>query len=1302
MEESIKLVLLKLKELDDLALTCYEYYLIKDIENELLFNVDELYKVLESNFEKMLDENVLKKVLSILHYTISRSSITEEILLNGEKFFNRITNKYSKEEKCKSLIFELLHQYLVTILNSNRIYMKTLPNFNIINVYSDIKLVRQRSRICLELLVTICSNADMLIKMIDLDNVHFGEFFTHFIRIILKEDHFYKTENFWKICLHNLLHGNRKFAIYWLKVCIEELESSQPDDFIVPNFFILSKCEAKEIINSWYLFLTILESLDGKQSHLILPSLENLKKLKIFGIWNNFIICEIMKHTNTLVLKWAANFVLKHYTCKDFTCLDKYLDGLKSLSIVVGAFNNTFLYYGDDALQANDFTKFIEKDPLKFLLVLVDINWKSIPLFVLIQSLNILDKILIKNLESNGSIANLDFLLKLAGNVRRIENKIIRSEIRKNFFNIFTEQIETLKAENFFKLMELLFNDNEEKSENDIIFLERKIKQMNLENVSISFEFLKSLLVLHFRFDERTVSKIVRNILLNRCMNDILKILPSFNHCSQKDLIDVVKLKLLDYNNMKDIEFMLVYLEMCESTNVNFNIDDAYHFVLNDFNEIGRSDLKNHVNFCILKQNFVDLVAKGVFERSEEILVQAKKKAERQEIDETFIFDVKLDVDVEMLLSKGSFETINEFLQRKFLSKTFLCFDHKERKKCFNFQLHRLIFQEIFTNSKKNGFKHIEKALINLIQFILPEFPEVLNLILNIDQFNHEYYKVVFSTKLETVNLNAGLKKFFSSEKGFSILIRGLTFGEPLIGEPRIEYEYIIKNNLSGMPTSSLKIRLLTAKLTKHLICNIFSLQETIQLRDKLLVESENLNKKSRYFKNSKHHKLKLRIIQALALLSSFPNIPKNYIWTDRFLMCIFEENNQTDVTYIMELVIAKTISSSKLFNLLENCSNLRNSGIISLFAILFIHCFNYIKSNEIDLLNQIIKLILPWSMGQNFHIRLYAQITIYSLIKYFKLENYYFLSETILESLKQGTAEKNYKKLNYDFRFQEPNLEELLKLHVIYFAIPRLNHTDLDEWFDKDFQENNFNMFHEFYEKEIVKPQEELLIIQENVQRKINPLILNENGDPFLKKSTEVTKMVLCTYIHILHIYIYIHMHILFHCVCTQKVICYIHFFSKDTDMIVVASLIDKLPNLGGIARTCEVLGIKQLAISSLKYAETKEFKGLSMTAEKWLNLFELKTCNMQDFLVQMKSNGYDIVGAEQTANSENFVNFNFPKKTILLLGHEKEGIPANLIAFLDYAVEIPQFGMVRSLNVHVTGALFMWEYCKQHIIKK
>ena len=48
----------------------------------------------------------------------------------------------------------------------------------------------------------------------------------------------------------------------------------------------------------------------------------------------------------------------------------------------------------------------------------------------------------------------------------------------------------------------------------------------------------------------------------------------------------------------------------------------------------------------------------------------------------------------------------------------------------------------------------------------------------------------------------------------------------------------------------------------------------------------------------------------------------------------------------------------------------------------------------------------------------------------------------------------------------------------------------------------------------------------------------------------------------------------------------------------------------------------------------------------------------------------------------------------------NEREGIPVELIHLLQDCVEIPQFGTIRSLNVHVSGAIVIWEYTKQHLI--
>lgn len=78
----------------------------------------------------------------------------------------------------------------------------------------------------------------------------------------------------------------------------------------------------------------------------------------------------------------------------------------------------------------------------------------------------------------------------------------------------------------------------------------------------------------------------------------------------------------------------------------------------------------------------------------------------------------------------------------------------------------------------------------------------------------------------------------------------------------------------------------------------------------------------------------------------------------------------------------------------------------------------------------------------------------------------------------------------------------------------------------------------------------------------------------------------------------------------------------------------------------------------------------------------------------------GFTIVALEQTSNSIPLQSYSFPKKTCIVLGNERCGIPAEILHLVDDCVEIPQFGRVRSLNVHVTGSLAIWKAREQDLI--
>uniref|UniRef100_A0A0A9DQM5 tRNA (guanosine(18)-2'-O)-methyltransferase TARBP1 n=1 Tax=Arundo donax TaxID=35708 RepID=A0A0A9DQM5_ARUDO len=150
--------------------------------------------------------------------------------------------------------------------------------------------------------------------------------------------------------------------------------------------------------------------------------------------------------------------------------------------------------------------------------------------------------------------------------------------------------------------------------------------------------------------------------------------------------------------------------------------------------------------------------------------------------------------------------------------------------------------------------------------------------------------------------------------------------------------------------------------------------------------------------------------------------------------------------------------------------------------------------------------------------------------------------------------------------------------------------------------------------------------------------------------------------------------------------------------ELIVVASLVDRIPNLAGLTRTCEVFKAAGLVVADKSVIEDKQFRLISVTAEKWVPMVEVPVDSVRVYLEEKRVEGYSVIGLEQTANSKPLDQFAFPSKTVLVLGREKEGIPVDIIHILDACVEIPQLGVVRSLNVHVSGSIAVWEYTRQH----
>ncbi|XP_018573057.1 probable methyltransferase TARBP1 [Anoplophora glabripennis] len=434
-----------------------------------------------------------------------------------------------------------------------------------------------------------------------------------------------------------------------------------------------------------------------------------------------------------------------------------------------------------------------------------------------------------------------------------------------------------------------------------------------------------------------------------------------------------------------------------------------------------------------------------------------------------------------------------------------------------------------------------------------------------------------------------------------------------------------------------------------------------------------------RYFPDSHIHLQKLRILQTL--LTIYPFI-KNQRQT---LIDLIEESfcteiHQPCVKQLMQWLLLCLVKDQDddYFNSIkvkiDTASKSQPSTIVAFIMVLLHLTLNRQESHWFSA----VEALIPWSMGAHFKLRVYSQAALKKLLEEGKRKNYgkflakYSYLEKSILSVIEASGYAFYETLKSDdliFSVFQP--EKYYSLETIYVDIPRLNGVTGTEW------ENILK--YKFITQKCIPTYNEnrsfsnsvTMSIENNVKGKANEVIcknvynIQRKIDPWKNVIEEQG---------------------------SNKQI---------SEFILIASLIDKSTNLGGLSRTCEVFGIKQLVLNDIKILSNKEFKSLSMSSEDWVNAVEVKTSELKKFICEIRNGGYSVIGAEQTSDSICLDKYKFNKKTALVLGNEREGIPPDIIPILDACIEIPQFGMVRSLNVHVAGATFIWEYVKQHLIK-
>ncbi|KAK3093846.1 hypothetical protein FSP39_020941 [Pinctada imbricata] len=455
-------------------------------------------------------------------------------------------------------------------------------------------------------------------------------------------------------------------------------------------------------------------------------------------------------------------------------------------------------------------------------------------------------------------------------------------------------------------------------------------------------------------------------------------------------------------------------------------------------------------------------------------------------------------------------------------------------------------------------------------------------------------------------------------------------------------------------------------------------------------------------FSNSQVHRQKNRILQFMVLLLPFITGSESEVLWD-FTWDLLMQEMQPSVRHYLEWIVMYLAYryihlAEKLWTLFDQMTEKRTMSLCSMFCVLS-HIGPHLDHKfRVTYYATTLYKVIPWCMAHHFNTRVHAQATLVKLwqqceqLNLQEVLNSHNVIKPCFDFFKEiNNSTKNVWRLleNYFFQVFDPKRD--FTIDTIYHTLPRLGILHDDEWIDT----YRFKQTEEMWGKsgsfitlengtddlkkstpgpwrfkgidETEEDEEEGGNGNSNVQKKIMPWRHTDPDEEALEQ-LEYTNRI------------------------KER--------GGQDGLILVTSLIEKIPNLGGLCRTSEIFGVSQFVVRKLSYIDDKMFQSLSVTAEKWIPVLEVYHERLPEYLEEKKLEGYTLIGVEQTANSVSMTEFNFPKKSLLLLGNEKEGIPVELINLLDVCVEIPQQGVIRSLNVHVSGALMVWEYRRQQLV--
>jgi len=137
-----------------------------------------------------------------------------------------------------------------------------------------------------------------------------------------------------------------------------------------------------------------------------------------------------------------------------------------------------------------------------------------------------------------------------------------------------------------------------------------------------------------------------------------------------------------------------------------------------------------------------------------------------------------------------------------------------------------------------------------------------------------------------------------------------------------------------------------------------------------------------------------------------------------------------------------------------------------------------------------------------------------------------------------------------------------------------------------------------------------------------------------------------------------------------------------------IAAWNITKEHNVGSLVRTAHAVAVEEVVL----VGEREWNVEAARTSELYTTVTQLG--DAASFRRYLDGKAWNLVAVELDPRAVNLFKAEYPQRPCFLLGAELGGIPAGLLDEAELIVQIPQWGLVPSLNLAVAGSIVLYDY--------